>query len=181
MPPSEVALVIVDMQNGYCSPGGSGPASGVTLVDLPVTVAEIARARSCARRLGVACVYVTQVFAEGLVDADPRTLARYGRGRARLVRGTFDAAVVDALAPAPDDFVIEKNRYDPFVHRGLEHLLERIGARHLVVSGAATNACVALTARSAWMRDFGVAVPSEPPPPARRPARRPPWPTWTTG
>lgn len=158
---SEAALVVVDMQNGYCSPGGSGPANGVTLADLPETIGEIAEARAFARQLGMARVYVVQVFAEGLVDADPRTLARYGRDGARLVRGTWDAAVIDDLAPTPDELVVQKNRFDPFVHSGLERLLRRIGAHHLIVSGAATNACVALTARSAWMRDFSVAVPSD--------------------
>lgn len=158
---SETAFVIVDMQNGFCSEGGSSSRLGFQLSDLPATVAEIAVAKASARGLGISCIYVTHVYKEGLVDADRRALARYGRDAGRLVRGTWDAAVVDDLAPDEEDLVIFKNRYDGFFRTELEATLERMGVRQLIFAGVATNACVAMTARSAWMRDFEVMVPRD--------------------
>jgi nicotinamidase-related amidase len=75
-----------------------------------------------------------------------------------LVRGTWDADIVDELKPGPLAAVVDKTRMDAFHNTDLEVLIRGIGASRLVVTGIVTNACVETTTRSAAMRDLDVTI-----------------------
>ena len=75
--------------------------------------------------------------------------------------GTWDAAVIEELAPGPRDHVVKKHRFSGFYRTDLEGLLRRIGAGTLFVCGIATNICVESTIRDAFYRDYAVIVPRE--------------------
>ncbi len=52
--------------------------------------------------------------------------------------------------------VIEKTQYDAFFNTELEQRLRQLHIRQLVITGVATHLCCESTARSAFMRGFGV-------------------------
>lgn len=81
-------------------------------------------------------------------------------GSSALLRDSWDAAVIDELAPEPDDVIIDKTRYDAFHGTDLDQLLRgrAHGPGRLLLSGIVTNACVETTARSAAMRDYTVTL-----------------------
>ena len=172
---SRAALVIVDMQNYGCNPG----------VGLPQMLSE--RYPEIARyylpRVTQTAVPNTTRLLEGFRAAGrPVVFTRHGplladgsdmiaRRRRRDVdavastgtpalwhRGTFEHEVIEALAPAAGELVIDKNTSSAFNSTGFEWLLRNLEAQTLVLAGMATDMCVETTARDAADRGFDVIV-----------------------
>ena len=58
----------------------------------------------------------------------------------------------------PDETIVTKHRYDAFYGTNLEVVLRSNKVQNLILTGVATNVCVESTMRSAYFRDFEVAV-----------------------
>ena len=65
------------------------------------------------------------------------------------------------LAPARDDVVLRKLRYDAFYGTPLDHLLRFWGVDTLVICGTVANICVHYTAASAALRWYEVVIPRD--------------------
>ncbi|MEU8151155.1 cysteine hydrolase [Nonomuraea sp. NPDC048901] len=101
------------------------------------------------------------VFRPGLIDMPARSAKLWPRDPEPLVRGSWDADIIDELAPVEGDHVIDKNRYDAFLYTDLEVLLRGLGIKRLLVAGILTNVCVETTVRSADQRGFDPYVASD--------------------
>jgi ureidoacrylate peracid hydrolase len=155
------AVLVIDMQNGFCHPRGSFPSTGITLPDIPAVVAANAELLAAAHAAHVPVIYTRHVFRPGLIDMPARSAHLWPRDPVPLVRGSWDADIIDELAPAEGDRIIDKNRYDAFLYTDLEVLLRALGVERLLVSGILTNVCVETTVRSAEQRDFDPYVASD--------------------
>src|ERR1700757_4220432 len=154
------ALLVVDMQNGFCHPDGSFPKIGRGLEGAMDAVRAAAVAASQARRGGIPVVFTRHVYRPGRPD-EGAALIRNSPELAEvdgLAVGTWDAAVCDELGCGPDDLVVDKVRFDAFQWTSLEPLLRGLGVTKLMICGVVTNICVESTARSAFMRDFPVTL-----------------------
>jgi len=154
------ALLVVDMQNGFCHPDGSFPRVGRGLEGAMEAVANAAVAVGQARRAGVPVVFTRHVYRPGRAD-EGAALVRNSpelAGVAGLADGTWDAQVCAELGCGPDDLVVDKVRFDAFQWTSLEPLLRGLGVTDLMICGVVTNICVETTARSAFMRDFPVTL-----------------------
>lgn len=74
------------------------------------------------------------------------------------VKGTSGAAVVDALAPRPDEEVVEKTTYSGFHGSRLGELLAVAQVDRVRLVGCVTNICVLYTAADAAMRGYAVEI-----------------------
>jgi nicotinamidase-related amidase len=144
--PTSTALVIVDMQNDFVDPQGRLSVAGSR-----ATVPQVAGLRDLARTHAMLVVYTQDWHNE----EDPE-FALWGP---HAVGGTWGAEIVSELAPAPQDLVIRKLRYDGFYDTPLEHELRRRQIDTLIVTGTVSNICVLHTAGSAALRWFSVIVP----------------------
>jgi len=154
------ALLVVDMQNGFCHPEGSFPRIGRGLEGATEAVANAAIAVGQARAAAVPVVFTRHVYRPGRPD-EGAALVRNSpelAGVAGLAGGTWDADVCDELGCAPDDLVVDKVRFDAFQWTSLEPLLRGLDVTALMICGVVTNICVETTARSAFMRDFPVTL-----------------------
>ncbi|GAA0651050.1 cysteine hydrolase family protein [Salarchaeum japonicum] len=144
--PDRTALVVVDMQNGFCHPEGSlyAPASG-DAVDPVASLAE--RARDA----GVTLVYTRDVHPPGQFD-DTHYYDEFERWGEHVVEDSWDAELVAGL-PDPDH-VVEKHTYDAFHETELDGWLTARGIDDLLVCGTLANVCVLHTASSAGLRDY---------------------------
>ncbi len=59
------------------------------------------------------------------------------------------------------EYCIVKHKFDAFFETSLDAILRYHRTRTVIVTGTATNACCESTARSAFMRDYQVAFPSD--------------------
>jgi nicotinamidase-related amidase len=154
------ALIVVDMQNGFCHPDGSLPRLGLGLAGADAAVRNTATAVGQARRAGLPVIFTRHQYRPGRADEGQRLSELSGDLAAvdGLAAGSWDADVVDELNCGPDDLVIDKVRFDAFLWTSLDPLLRGLGAEHLVVCGVVTNICVESTVRAAFMRDYSVTL-----------------------
>jgi nicotinamidase-related amidase len=154
------ALLVVDMQNGFCHPEGSFPRIGRGLEGAMEAVANAAVAVGQARAAAIPVVFTRHVYRPGRPD-EGAALTRNSpelAGVSGLADGTWDADVCAELGCAPDDLVVDKVRFDAFQWTSLEPLLRGLDVTALMICGVVTNICVETTARSAFMRDFPVTL-----------------------
>lgn len=144
-PGPDCALVVLDMINTFDFPNG-GRLRAAALRIAPA----VARLRTRVLRAGGACVFANDSF------------GHWRHGLEEVVasaRGDRGAAVLELLAPGPDDRFVLKPRHSAFHGTALATVLDELGARRLVLAGIAAEACVLATAFAAHMRDCPVWVP----------------------
>ena len=65
------------------------------------------------------------------------------------------------LAPEPRDYAVLKPRHSGFFATPLATILEYIGAKALVLTGAAMHQCVLFTANDAYVREYRLWIPHD--------------------
>ena len=150
------ALMVIDMQNGFCTQGGSFARMGL---DISMGRKAIDGCRALAQ--GARAAQVPVIFTRYVYRADYRDggvllqeLMPAIADAGSLVEGTWDAEIVEELTPETGDFIVDKNRYSAFYGTRLEPMLTSMGIRSLVVCGVTTNMCVETTVRDAMQRDY---------------------------
>lgn len=78
-----------------------------------------------------------------------------------LIRGSWDADMLDELTPGSDERVVDKTRNSGFFRTSLENTLKERGVNHLILTGVGTDVCVESTARDAYQMDFAVTTVSD--------------------
>jgi nicotinamidase-related amidase len=78
-----------------------------------------------------------------------------------LLEGSDEARIVDELLVRAAHSIVVKTRHSAFVRTGLERHLRDSGVVRVVIGGAYTHGCVALSAIDAWSLDFEVVVAQE--------------------
>jgi nicotinamidase-related amidase len=71
-----------------------------------------------------------------------------------VAKGSREAKVVDAIAPADDDIVLAKTSSSLFNSTSCDYLLRNLEIEHLVVAGLLTDQCVDHTIRDAADRGY---------------------------
>jgi len=146
--PRETALLIVDMQNDFVKEGGK-----LRVPDALKTVNSIKKLLDVARKAGVT-VFYTQ-------DWHRRDDPEFKIWGEHTVQGTWGAQIVDELRPGPEDYVIQKTRYDGFYGTPLDEYLRLLNIKNVIIVGTVANICVLHTAGSAALRFYNVIVPLE--------------------
>jgi len=146
--PTETAVIVVDMQNGFCHPDGSLYAEPSEAAVAPVS-ALVERARDA----GMPVVYTRDVHPPEQF-ADAHYYDEFDRWGEHVVEGSWDAELVADLDVRDADHVVEKHTYDAFYQTDLEGYLDAHGIRDLLICGTLANVCVLHTAGSAGLRDY---------------------------
>lgn len=159
---STTAVLVIDMQNGFLHREGSLARAGMGLPDAERVVRVTQALLAAARASGLPVLYTRHVISEGGPEMSPRWRAAAAPAFAveprMLSHGSWDAQIVDRLAPAAGEVVVDKNRYDAFLYTDIEDILRGRGVERLLVAGVLTNVCVESTVRSGLERRFDVAV-----------------------
>jgi len=73
-------------------------------------------------------------------------------------KGSWDAKVVDGIAPADDEIVIPKTSSSVFISTNIDYVLRNLGVKQLVISGMLTDQCVDSAVRDACDMSYLVTV-----------------------
>ncbi len=146
--PDSTAVVVVDMQNGFCHPDGSLYAPGSEDVIEPIGEL-VARAQEAGTHL----VFTRDVHPPDQFE-DAYYYDEFDRWGEHVVEGSWEAEVVEDLPVEDADHVVEKHTYDAFQKTEFEGWLNARGIRDLVFTGTLANVCVLHSAGSAGLRDF---------------------------
>jgi len=161
------AIVVVDMQNAFATPGGLLDMAGVDISGAAAVVGSITTLLEAARSRAVKVVYLQTGYKPDLsngggeLSPNPRKETALCLMRARpelrgklLVEGTWDFQIVEPLKPRPDDVIVLKTRYSGFAGTTLDSQLRAREIRYLFFVGIATNVCVESTLRDAYFHEY---------------------------
>jgi len=150
------ALLVVDMQNGFCHDDGSVNQVGLPAARLRPAIEPCRRLIAAARGADIPIIYTRYVYRPDYTDGGVMVhelIPDLKNGHC-LAAGTWDVEVVDELAPVDADYIIDKNRPSAFFATGLEPVLKGLAISDLAVCGVTTNCCVETTVRDASQRDY---------------------------
>jgi ureidoacrylate peracid hydrolase len=170
--PEKTALIVVDMQNAYASPGGYLDLAGFDVSATRPVIDNINTAVAAARAAGMLIIWFQNGWDDEYVEAGGPGSPNFHKSNALktmrkqpelqgklLAKGGWDYQLVDELVPHPGDIVLPKPRYSGFFNTPLDSLLRGRGIRHLVFTGIATNVCVESTLRDGFFLEyFGVVL-----------------------
>lgn len=156
------ALLVIDMQNDFCAPGGLVDRGGRDVSAVAEMAPRLARLIATARGAGVRVIFVRCSYSADanvyLSDVWLEQAARRQGGGYTLTPvcqdGTWGCDYFGDVRPQPGDIVVVKHRYSAFHGTDLELILRANGVRTVVLTGVSTHVCVETSARDAFVRDF---------------------------
>ena len=164
---AETALIVVDMQNAYCSRGGYMDTVGFDVSGAASVIAENRALIDACKTAGILVIYLQNGFEADARDVGGPTAPVWHKSNALrfmranpdwsgklITKGTWDHAIVDELTPAAGDIVVGKSRYSGFAGTNLDQILSARRIRTVLVAGVATNVCVESTIRDAYHREY---------------------------
>jgi nicotinamidase-related amidase len=163
--PRHTALVIIDMQKDFCTPGFGADRAGRDLGPTRSIIPALQGLLATARSAGVLVVHVGfWTLPDHLSDSGPwlaqRRRATFSSDKLALA-GSEGAEFIEELSPLPGELVIHKHRYSAFKGTDLGMILDVKRIRSVVTTGVSTNACVESTLRDAFETGYYVAVPRD--------------------
>lgn len=156
--PARMALVIVDMQNVFCQPGGA-----LEIAASRDTTDNVNRLADECRAAEIPVIWIRSYHPAG--GADWKMFFDYfispERGRLaaeQLQENNPGSAIYSEMRVAPGDFIVSKNRYSCFIpgSSSLERLLRSQNRDTIMICGTRSNVCCESTSRDAMMLDFKV-------------------------
>lgn len=154
--PATTAVLLVDLQEAFCSRDGSMARQGR---DISTCVAAARRCNdmaAVAREAGIAVVWTRYCLRPDYRDGGwyTRELRPNIRANESLRADRQDSALWSELTLSPEDFVIDKPRASSFYATTLEAVLRGEGIATLFIGGVTTSMCVETTVRDASQRDY---------------------------
>ena len=154
--PENSILVIVDVQNEFCKPGGKLFSETDAEIMLGV-ISAIQGLSERARSVGIPIIYIQSV----------RTLREpyftvFG-AEPYLELGTWATEIVEELKPHERDIVIQKFCHDPFYKMDLDKVLERLvpdpTKYYAVVTGGGISVCAYHAVMGFHLRNYWTVAP----------------------
>ncbi|MEX1250014.1 MAG: pyrimidine utilization protein B [Hyphomonas sp.] len=165
--PATTAIVVIDMQNAYASPGGYVDLAGFDISGAASVIGQVAQVLDTARKAGIQVVFLQNGWDPDYVEAGGPGSPNWHKSNALktmrahpglqgklLARGGWDYELVDALQPKPGDIRLHKTRYSAFFNSQLDSVLRARAIRTLVFVGIASNVCVESTLRDAFHLEY---------------------------
>jgi len=168
--PAHCALVVIDIQNDFCAPGGTVDREGGDIARVQSMLPTLKSLIDAARSAGIFVVFVRNAYSTEpnwyLSDVWLEQASRRRNGDAftkwdSCTPGSWQADFYDPIRPLPSEPIVTKHRYNAFHQTDLDLLLRGHGIRTVITAGISSNICVESTARDAFMRDYYVVFPSD--------------------
>jgi nicotinamidase-related amidase len=157
--PKTTALVLIEYQNDFTSEGGALHGAVSEVMDKTGMMANTLEVVDAARSAGAIVMHAPITFAEGYneISSHPYGILKGVVDGKAFIKGSWGAAIVDELAPAEGDIVIEGKRgLDTFASTNLDFILRSKGITTIVLGGFLTNCCVESTMRSGYENGYKV-------------------------
>jgi nicotinamidase-related amidase len=157
--PNTTAVVLIEYQNDFTSEGGVLHDAVSDVMDKTDMLANSQRVAQAARAAGATVMHAPITFAPGYgeISSHPYGILKGVVDGNAFVKGSWGAAIVDDLAPAKGDIVVEGKRgLDTFASTNLDFILRSKGITTIALGGFLTNCCVESTMRSGYENGYRV-------------------------
>jgi ureidoacrylate peracid hydrolase len=162
------ALVVIDVQNGFVSKGGSYDQLGMSISHYQQVIPKISQLVTLCRDAGIPIFYTQAVREQSGIDLLtkvhkilPKSREERIRKKPICVRGTWDADIVDEIKPAKEDHVVVKRRDSAFHDTEIGVWMKSLGVDTLVFCGIDTSICVEASLRDAFNNGYDVILISD--------------------
>ena len=159
MDPRTTAVVLIEYQNDFTSEGGTLHGAVKPVMESTGMLGNTLETVKKARALGVTIVHAPISFTDDYheLSAQPYGILKGVVDSKSFRQGSWGAAIVDALAPAAGDIVIEGKRgLCGFASTNLDFILRSRGITDIALGGFLTNCCVESTMRSGYEKGYQV-------------------------
>lgn len=162
-----IGLIVVDIQNGFVSKGGSYDKLGMNTGEYRKIIPAVQELLSFCRSKNIPISYTEAVREASGIDLllnVHRILPRTRVERLRIpicVRGTWDADIIDEIKPNENDHIIIKRRDSAFQDTELRVWLQSVGINTLIFCGVDTSICVETSLRDGFNLGYDVILVSD--------------------
>ncbi len=152
-------LIVVDMQNGFVSNGGSYDRLGMNIENYQKVIPKIKELINFCRKEDIPIFYTEAVREPSGIDLLvnvhnilPRTREErlQNQNIPICVRGTWDAHTIDEIKPTKEDHIIIKRRDSVFQDTELRMWLNTLKINTLIFCGIDTSICVETSLRDGF-------------------------------
>lgn len=166
------AIVVVDMQNDFCSEEGYLSRSGVDCAPAQKLIAPINRLVQAVRPLDVPVIWLNWSIRPDRLDmspsmphvhnhdaVDPSGMSAallQSKGGWGAFEGQWGAEIALGLHVDAKDIHVSKRRFSGFFDTELDSVLRNMGVSTLFFAGVATDICVLATLQDAMYRGYDV-------------------------
>ncbi len=162
IPPEVTALLVIDMQKGFCHPDSQMEKSGVGTRNQRAIIPSVIRLISLARERKIPILFSQQFHFPDDVTRKRRRIPSHMDKQKwwPCLKGTWETDFMEEIAAEirPEDLIIEKHRASVFFETTLDAKLRMLGIEMLLISGCNTDFCVETTIRDGYYRDFDIVV-----------------------
>ena len=162
------ALLVIDMQNGFVSKGGSYDLMGLNVSKYSDVVPSLKRLIAFCRQVKIPIFYSQAVREESGIDLLtrshrilPKSREERIKRRPICIRGSWDAEIVEELKPNFDDHVVIKRRDSVFQDTEVEVWLRSLGIDSIIFAGIDTSICVESSLRDAFNHGYDIILISD--------------------
>ena len=162
------ALLVIDVQNGFVSKGGSYDLLGMETSHYREIIPKINDLINLSRYVGIPIFYTQAVRESSGIDLLTRSHKILPKSREErikkkpiCVRETWDAEIVDEIKPAEGDHVVIKRRDSAFHDTEIGVWLRSLNIDTLIFCGIDTSICVETSLRDAFNIGYDVVLISD--------------------
>jgi ureidoacrylate peracid hydrolase len=153
---ARTALIVIDMQNDFCAPGGWFDSRGIDLAAARSVIKPINAMVKGARKAKIPVVWLNWGVRPDRLNL-PHGVLRTGAYGARLrsgkgpvlERGSWGARIVAELDARKADIHVDKHRLSGFWDNELDAILRRMDVTTLLFTGVNLDRCVLATMQDA--------------------------------
>ncbi|MCV3242857.1 cysteine hydrolase [Mesorhizobium sp. ZC-5] len=159
MNPKNTALVLIEFQNDFTTPGGTLHDAVKPVMDKTNMLQNTVETVNKARGLGATILHVPISFATGYGELrqEPYGILKGVVDSNSFLKGEWGSQIVDVLTPDAGDIVVEGKRgLCGFESTNLDFILRSRAITDIALSGFLTNCCVESTMRVAYEKGYSV-------------------------
>lgn len=159
MDPKTTALVLIEYQNDFTTPGGTLHDAVKGVMESNNMLANTVETVAKARELGAAIIFTPITFTDDYheLSSQPYGILKGVVDSRSFRKGSWGAEIVDVLKPQSGDIIIEGKRgLCGFATTNLDFILRSRGIQTVALGGFLTNCCVESTMRTAYEKGYNV-------------------------
>lgn len=167
---NKTALLIVDMQNDFCTQGGWLHSRGIDITPNRKPIEPLRKAIAASREADIPVVWVNWGVRKDLLNIAPSLQHAHnphgnetnlaqpvpGTRSEVIAAGSWGAQVVDEINPGTGDYQITKHRFSAFWDCETDAVLRNLGVTTLLVCGVNLDQCVMTTLEDATFLGYDV-------------------------
>lgn len=160
---NHTAIIVVDMQNDFCTKGGWVDYIGGNYEVLQKPMEPLNRLLPELRKADVPVIWLNWGNRADRLNISPSVIHVYnvdGEGRGIgdplpdnqsrvLEKGSWGAAIIDGLQPEPEDIYVDKYRMSGFWDTQLDSILRNLNVHTVLFAGVNLDQCVMATLQDA--------------------------------